>query len=79
MFFVIFSRKLEAAPKIDLLVNIQVGPKVIVHLDSHNWVPPEQFFAVSWENTDFLKKLLYLKIFSIRFLIKKVILIFDVR
>ncbi len=46
---------------------------------SNNSVPTEQFFAVSSEKTDFLKKLLNMKIFSIKFVIKKVILIFGTR
>ncbi len=39
----------------------------------------EQFFAVSPENTDFSKKLCNIKIFSIKFVINKVILNFGVR
>ncbi len=52
---------------------MQVGPK-LVHLGS-----PEQFFAVSSENIDFQKNLFNMKIFSIKFVIKKVMLIFGVR
>ncbi len=63
-----------------LITNPQyrLGQK-LVHFDSHTWVPAEQFFAVSSENTDFPKKLCNMKIFSIRFAIKKVISIFGVR
>ncbi len=55
-----------------------VGQKLLL-LCFPNWVPPEQFFAVFSEKTDFLKKLLNLKLFSIKFVIKKVILIFGIR
>ncbi len=45
--------------------KIVVGPKVITH-----YAPPEQFFAVFPENTDFLKKLFDMEIFRIKFVIK---------
>ncbi len=44
-----------------------------------NGFSPENFFAVSSENFDFPKKLLNMKIFIIKFVIKKVILISGVR
>ncbi len=47
-----------------------VGQKLL-HLGSSKWFPPKQFFAVSSENTDFSKKLFSMKIFSIKFAIKK--------
>ncbi len=46
--------------------------------NSH-WAPPEQFFTISPENIDFPKKLFSMKIFSIKFVIKKVILKFGVK
>ncbi len=57
---------------------MRVGQK-LVHLVSPKWVPPKQFFAVSSDNTDFPKKLFNMKIFSIKFVMKNVILIFGVR
>ncbi len=50
------------------------GPKVITH-----WAPPEHFFAVSAEKTDLPKKLFNVKIFSIKFVLKKIILNFGAR
>ncbi len=49
---------------------IQGGPKVS-SLRQPNWVLPEKIFAVSSENTGFQKKLFNMKIFSIKFVIKK--------
>ncbi len=51
----------------------------LVHLGFPKWVHPEKFFVVSSENTDFLKKLFNMKIFSIKLVVKKVTLIFGVR
>ncbi len=56
----------------------KVGQKLL-HLSSPKWAPSEQLFAVSLENTDFPKKFFTMKIFSIKFVIKKVILILGVR
>ncbi len=55
------------------------GPKARFHLGSSDWVPPEQFFVISSENSNFPQKLLNMKIFSIKFMIKKVILISGAR
>ncbi len=41
-------------------------------------LPPDLLFVVSSENTDFPKKL-FKKIFSVKFVIKKVTVIFGVR
>ncbi len=57
----------------------EVGPKVSSLGLSSRWVPPEQFFAIFSGNTDFPKKLLNMKMFSIKFVIKKVMLISGVR
>ncbi len=51
-----------------------VGQKLFTH-----WAPPEQFFAVSPENTDSPKKLFNMKTFSIKFVIKKITFNFGVR
>ncbi len=50
----------------------------LLHLGSPKCAPPEQFFAVSSEKTDFSKEWFHMKIFSIKFVIKKV-LIFGLR
>ncbi len=50
-----------------------------LHMGSPKWTLPEQLFAVSSENTDFPTKLLNMKIFCMKFVTKKVILIFGVR
>ncbi len=60
------------------IYTYRVGQKLL-YMDFPKWASPEQLFAVSSENTDFPKKLFNMKIFSIKFLIKKVILIFGVR
>ncbi len=62
----------ETATCIRHSYTYRVGQKLLP-LGSHNWVPPEQFFAVSSKNTDFLKKLFNMEIFSIIFVIKRVI------
>ncbi len=55
-----------------------VGRKLL-HIELPQWAPPEQFFAVFPENTDLTKNLLNMKICSIKFVIKKVILNSGVR
>ncbi len=50
----------------------------LLHIRLPQWTLPKQFFAVSPENTDFTKKLFNMKIFSPKFVIKKVILNFGV-
>ncbi len=56
----------------------RMGQKLL-NMGFRKWAPPKQVFAVSSENTDFPKKLLNMKIFSIKFMTKEVILIFGVR
>ncbi len=51
----------------------------LLHMGCLKWGPPEQCLVVPSENTDFPKKLCNMKVFSIRFMTKKVILIFSVR
>ncbi len=55
-----------------------MGQKLL-YLGSPKGAPPEEFFAVSSENTDFPKKLFNMKIFSTELVIKKVTLVFGVR
>ncbi len=56
------------------VLRLQGRPK-----DHSLGLPADQFFAVSSENTDFPKKLFNTETFSIKFVIKKVILIIGVR
>ncbi len=62
--------------------------KIIILTCNQNWTrswapliefPQNSFLQFPQKKTDFLKKLLNMKIFSIKFVIKKVILIFGVR
>ncbi len=54
-----------------------VGQKLL-HIKLSRWALSEQFFAVSQKNTDSLKKLFNMKIFSLKLVIKKVILNFTI-
>ncbi len=63
---------------VEPLTIYRVGQKLL-HIGSPKWAHLEQFFVVSSEDTDFKKKLFNTKIFSIKFVTKKVKLIFGVR
>ncbi len=47
--------------------------------NNYTWAPPEQFFAFSPKNTDFLKKMFNMKTFIIKFVIRKITLNFGIR
>ncbi len=55
------------------------GVRRLLSLKNCQMHPPKQFFAGFSENTSFFVKIVNKKIFSIKFLIKKAIFIFDVR
>ncbi len=51
----------------------------LLHSGTPKWVSPEHFFVVASESTDTSKEIFNMKIFSIKFVIKKVILTFGVK